>query len=226
MKPPPLRNPHWQRRCAAFLIDFTFLVAVALALTTTWWRRDLSAADATIDALRSAMNAAMANTFDSTGDASGVYASLLADPALNAAMMTFAHHLTNATLVVCVAYALLSAAWNLGGELSSWQGSPGKRLLGLRVVDISGRRAPFAQLLVRQIAAGVSWLTLNLGHLMAWWPPFRSLHDRIAGTDVVAPAGIGPLPGWGRTLLSIALLAAVLLPILFAAWLATRLATP
>lgn len=226
MNPPPLRNPHWQRRCAAFLIDFIVLATSALVLSAPWWRADLREADAAIDALRLAMNTTMANALDSGVDPASLHASLLLDPALRGAVAAFVHHLTSATLDVALAYALLSAAWSLGGELSSWQGSPGKHLLGLRVVDASGKRAPFAQLLVRQLAAGLSWLTLNLGHLLAWWPPFRSLHDRIAGTDVVAAPGSGPLPAWGRMLLLIALLAAVLLPILFATWLAMHLATP
>lgn len=226
MKPPPLRNPHWQRRCAAFLIDFGVLATVALIATTPWWRADLRQADAAIDALRSTMNATMAHALDTDADASGFYASLLSDPALRNAVTAFAHHLSNATLVVAFSYALLSAAWNLGGELSAWQASPGKHLLGLRVVDVSGKRAAFAQLLVRQLAAGLSWLTLNLGHLLAWWPPYRSLHDRIAGTEVVAAPGSGPLPAWGRAALSTALLAMILLPILFATWLAMRLTTP
>ncbi len=226
MNPPRLRNPHWQRRCAAFLADFAALAAAALLLTASWWRADLREADAAIDSLRSTMDATMAHALDANADPASFYASLLADPSLHAAVAAFARHVTGAILVVTLAYALLSAAWNLGGELSSWQGSPGKRLLGLRVVDASGKRAPFAQLMVRQLAAGLSWFTLNIGHLLAWWPPFRSLHDRIADTNVVASPGTGPLPGWGRTTLSIALLAAILLPILFAVWLAMRLTTP
>lgn len=226
MSPPPLRNPHWQRRCGAFLIDFIVLAATALLLTVPWWRAELREADAAIDALRATMDTTMSRALDTGADPASFYASLFSDSTLHATVAAFAHHVTAAILVVAVAYALLSAAWNLGGELSAWQGSPGKHLLGLRVVDVSGRRAPFGQLLVRQLAAGLSWLTLNLGHLLAWWPPFRSLHDRIAGTTIVAASASGPLPAWGRTLLSITLLAAILLPILFAAWLAMRLTTP
>lgn len=226
MRQPPPRNPHWQRRCAAFLIDFLVLATAALALTATWWRVDLREADTSIDALRSTMNATMAQALDTNADAAGFYASLLSDPSLHAAVTAFAHHATRATMVVAFAYALLSAAWNLGGELSSWRGSPGKHLLGLRVVDVSGRRATFAQLFVRQLAAGLSWFTLNIGHLLAWWPPFRSLHDRIADTNVAATPGAGPLPAWGRATLSMALLVAVLLPLLCAIRLAMRLTTP
>jgi len=225
MSAPP-RNPHWQRRCAAFLIDSLALALLALAVSVPWWRADLRRADAALDALRSTMNATMARALETGDDPAGFYASLLADPALRAAVTAFAQHVTGAIVVVTVAYALLSAAWNLGGELSAWQGSPGKHLLGLRVVDASGKRAGFAQLLVRQLAAGLSWLTLNLGHLLAWWPPFRSLHDRIAGTDVVAPADSGPPPAWARAALSIALSLAIVLPVVFAAWLAMRLTAP
>ena len=34
-----------------------------------------------------------------------------------------------------VGYALLALAWHVGGELSPWQGSPGKHVLGLKVTD-------------------------------------------------------------------------------------------
>lgn len=226
MSPPPLRNPHWQRRCAAFLIDFGVLATAALVMTSAWWRVDLREADSAIDGLRTTMDATTANALDAGANASGFYASLFSDPTLHVAVTAFTHHVADAILVVAIAYALLSAAWNLGGELSSWQGSPGKHLLGLRVVDAARRPTSFVQLLVRQIAAGLSWLTLNIGHLLAWWPPFRSLHDRIAGTDVVAIPGSGPLPGWARALLRIATLAAIVAPILFATWLAMRLTTP
>ncbi|MBS0225006.1 MAG: RDD family protein [Proteobacteria bacterium] len=226
MSPRSPRNPHWQRRCAAFLIDFLVLATVALLFTTTWWRVDLREADVAIDGLRTTMDATMARALDIDLDPASFYASLLSDPSLRTAVAAFTHSVTHATLIVAFAYALLSAAWNLGGELSSWQGSLGKHLLGLRVVDISGKRATFAQLVVRQLAAGLSWFTLNIGHLLAWWPPFRSLHDRIADTRVLATADAGPLPAWGRATLSIALLTAILLPILCAVWMAMRLTTP
>ena len=222
----PARNPHWQRRCAAFAFDFLIVAAVALAVSAPWWRADLRAADVAIDALRSTMDATMAHALETGSSPAGFYATLLVDPALQSAVTAFVQHVSAAIVAMAVAYALFSAVWHLGGELSSAQGSPGKRLFGLRVVDRSGRDAVFAQLLVRQAASGLSWLTLNAGHLMAWWPPFRSLHDRIAGTDVVAPTGIGPLPAWAKGMLSAATIAAILLPILFAAWLAMRLAAP
>lgn len=226
MRPPPLRNPQWQRRCAAFVIDSTVLAALALLLAMPWWRSDLRDADSVLDALRAAMNDAMTNALGSDAGTGSMYARLFADPALHASMMLFVHRVTDAILVVALAYAVLSALWNLGGELSGWQGSPGKHLLGLRVVDASGRRAVFPQLFLRQLAAGLSWLTLNLGHLMAWLPPFRSLHDRIAGTDVVVAPDVGPLPAWARVLLHLATLAAIVLPLLAVAWLAMRLSTP
>ena len=222
----PTRNPHWQRRCAAFAFDFMIVAAVALALSAPWWRADLRAADAAIDALRSTMDATMARALEAGSNPASFYAALLADPALRAAVRMFVQRASAAIFAATLAYALFSAVWHLGGELSSAQGSPGKRLLGLRVVDRSGSPATPAQLLLRQAASGLSWLTLNAGHLLAWWPPFRSLHDRIAGTDVVAPAGIGPLPAWAKGALSAIFMAAILLPILLSAWLAMRLTTP
>ena len=86
----------------------------------------------------------------------------------------------------CAAYALLAFAWHVAGDLSPWRGSPGKRLLGLRVESTDGRPMSLARATLREAGSALSWVTLNLGHLLALLPPKRqSLHDRLAGTRVV-----------------------------------------
>src|SRR5690606_26061153 len=69
---------------------------------------------------------------------------------------------------------------------------------GLRVTDRAGRPPSLPRSLSRHLAGAASWLTLNLGHALAALPPRQlALHDRFAGTRVVAASG-APLPGWAR----------------------------
>jgi uncharacterized RDD family membrane protein YckC len=79
----------------------------------------------------------------------------------------------------------LSVLWQFAGNLAG--GTPGKRLLGLRVVDASGESPGVARSFVR----AVSWLVLstpfaNFGFWLALFQPrTRTLHDLAAGTYVV-----------------------------------------
>ena len=107
-------------------------------------------------------------------------------------------------------FPLLALAWFVGFEASSRQATPGKRLLGLRVVDVDGRGIGLLRAVQRHLAGTLSWLTLNIGHLLAALPPQRlALHDRIAGTRVVQVAGTGALPGWARAWLGLLAVASV-----------------
>jgi len=98
-----------------------------------------------------------------------------------------------------VAYAVLGAAYFAGMEASPLGATLGKRLLGIHVVDLDGRRIGPGRALLRYASAGISWLFLNLGHAMAaWTADKRALHDYVAGTrvDNVDPADTA-MPRWG-----------------------------
>lgn len=70
-------------------------------------------------------------------------------------------------------------------EASSYQGTVGKWLVGLRVEDEAGYRLDLGQSFSRFFAGTASWATLNVGHLMAGWrPDGRAMHDLIAKTRV------------------------------------------
>ena len=70
-------------------------------------------------------------------------------------------------------------------ESSRHQASIGKRLLGIKVTNMQGEPFALPQSIGRFLAAGLSWITLNLGHaLAAWTPQRRALHDYVAGTRV------------------------------------------
>ena len=111
---------------------------------------------------------------------------LLHDPGLLQAAQALRSGLWTMAAPWLASYLLLALAWHVAGELSPWQGSPGKHAMGLQVTDLHGRRLPWPRVLVRHVAGLLSWLTFNFGHALALLPPERrSLHDRIAGAQVV-----------------------------------------
>jgi uncharacterized RDD family membrane protein YckC len=70
--------------------------------------------------------------------------------------------------------------------IASSGATPGKFMMGLRVVAVSGEKIGFGRALLRWIGEFVSGLTLGIGYLMViWHPERRALHDLIAGTKVV-----------------------------------------
>ena len=76
----------------------------------------------------------------------------------------------------------------IGGGLcdASWGGTPGKRLLGMRVVDRFGETPGTLRALLRN---GFKMLLLAPMGLGGWWAAFdgnrRALHDRLTGSWVV-----------------------------------------
>jgi uncharacterized RDD family membrane protein YckC len=87
-------------------------------------------------------------------------------------------------------------------ESSSYQATPGKRALGVKVVDLEGRRLSFGRATARWFSKILSGLICDIGYLMAGFTERKqALHDMIAGTLVVraqpshvqqlAPAGSG-----------------------------------
>lgn len=101
---------------------------------------------------------------------------------VNAAFAIVLSTLTRATLLA----ASTAAIYFIGFEASAWQATPGKRWLGIRVVDRLGQRIGWPRACARFLAGSLSWLSLNLGHaLAAWRSDGRALHDLVAGTRVV-----------------------------------------
>ena len=79
-------------------------------------------------------------------------------------------------------------------ESSSWQGTIGKKLIGLVVTDINGNRISFLRALGRNLAKFVSYIILLIGFIMAAFTKKKqALHDMMAGTLVVKkqPAKVG-----------------------------------
>lgn len=89
------------------------------------------------------------------------------------------------TYVACmVGYALLSSFLE-----SHYSTTLGKHLVGLRVEKVVGptpTRQTWPEALLRHVSAGLSWLTLNLGHVLVLFRQDRkALHDLITQTQVV-----------------------------------------
>ncbi|GGY28321.1 RDD family protein [Paludibacterium paludis] len=85
---------------------------------------------------------------------------------------------------------LLTILWlcSAAFESSSWQATPGKKILGLRVGDGSGRRLTLWRAIARQAGKCLSAAVLGLGFLaIAIDRDRRAMHDRLAGTRVTRP---------------------------------------
>jgi uncharacterized RDD family membrane protein YckC len=71
-------------------------------------------------------------------------------------------------------------------ESSAWQGTLGKKALGLEVTDLQGRRIGFGRASGRFFAKFISVLTLFIGFIMAGFTERKqALHDMIAGCLVI-----------------------------------------
>lgn len=71
-------------------------------------------------------------------------------------------------------------------ESSRWQATLGKKMLGVEVTDLEGRRISFARASGRYFGKIVSVLSLFLGFAMAGFTPKKqALHDMIASCLVV-----------------------------------------
>ena len=81
-------------------------------------------------------------------------------------------------------------------ESSPWMGTIGKRVWGIMVTDMEGKRLTFGRAGQRNFAKVWSILTLGIGFVMAGFSPTKqALHDHIAGTYVVlrhGEIGVGP----------------------------------
>ena len=70
-------------------------------------------------------------------------------------------------------------------ESSSLQATPGKRALGLKVVDLLGKRISFGRANARFWSKIISTLILYIGFMMIGWTKYKQgLHDKIAHTFV------------------------------------------
>lgn len=73
-----------------------------------------------------------------------------------------------------------------GQESSQYQATLGKRVLGIKVTDVNGRRLTFQQALIRWFCAALSYVSIYIGFAMAGFTQRKqALHDFMASTLVV-----------------------------------------
>jgi uncharacterized RDD family membrane protein YckC len=81
---------------------------------------------------------------------------------------------------------VIGVSYFAGMESSANQATLGKMALGLKVVDLHGRRISFGRAVGRYFAKLLSFITCLIGYIMIFFTEKRQgLHDMIAGTLVV-----------------------------------------
>ncbi|MBP2239939.1 putative RDD family membrane protein YckC [Cytobacillus eiseniae] len=91
-----------------------------------------------------------------------------------------------ATFVSLLIGFAASIAYFAGLHASKWQGTVGKKLLGLKVTDLNGQRITFWRALGRYLAMSFLSGILLVGYIIAGFTERKqSLHDLIASTIVI-----------------------------------------
>ncbi len=197
------------RRCAAWSIDIAVVLLATAMLCMARIRDGGARIAAAFDALAQSMARAMADLLHGATPLE-LARQWLADPRQREAITALSDAIAATVFPPLLAATLLALAWFALSEASPWQATPGKRLLGLRVVDAGGARIGLVRATGRHLAGTLSWITLNIGHLMALLPPQRqALHDRIAGTHVVQENADARLPAWASAWLVLQVVLAV-----------------
>ncbi|MBK9169489.1 MAG: RDD family protein [Bryobacterales bacterium] len=98
-----------------------------------------------------------------------------------------------AAVIVLAAFAIGHWLYHTILESSSWMGTVGKRVCGLRVTGLDGRRIGFARANGRYFAKFLSATFMSFGYLLAAFTEKKqALHDIAASTLVVrvVPSGL------------------------------------
>ena len=99
-------------------------------------------------------------------------------PDANATSLAALPHLTPLAIALTIPVVWLYYAFF---EASSWQATPGKRILGLYVTDLHGRPITFARATIRHFAKIISGLTFLVGYFLAGFTEKKqALHDMLA----------------------------------------------
>jgi uncharacterized RDD family membrane protein YckC len=80
-------------------------------------------------------------------------------------------------------------------ESSSWQGTVGKKVLGLRVTDMNGNRISFGRATGRYFGMILSSMICFIGFIMvAFTEKKQGLHDMLAGTLILKGDAVASYP--------------------------------
>jgi len=89
-------------------------------------------------------------------------------------------------LIVAIVNMIIFMFYRAYFESSSRQATPGKMIMGIKVVSLNGGQISFWQAFGRSVAQIISGLPLYIGFMMAGWSERKqALHDMICGTLVV-----------------------------------------
>ncbi len=181
----------------AWSLDAACLLPLVALLGGTRVHYAMTAAGAAVDSIRQALPRLMEGLLVNSQPTLQLAQAWLSDPAMAHAVGRLQTALGDILLTPMILYALLALLWSICFESSRWQATPGKRVLGVVVADIDGRRLKTGHALQRYLASSLSWLSLNIGHAMAALPPRHlALHDRISDTRVLRMHDSKHLPAW------------------------------
>ena len=97
-------------------------------------------------------------------------------------LMSIPHPTPQGFLVLLLVMWIYYAAF----EASSWQATPGKKLLRLYVTDVSGRRISFSRATFHNVGRMIAEMTFWVGYIpAAFTEKKQALHDMIAGCLVL-----------------------------------------
>lgn len=195
----PLPHAGFWARYAAWSLDAACLLPLVWLLSASRLGYAFEDARTQLQAIASAFPRLLGDALAIAQAPTDMARQLLADPAMATAAERLQSALGTLLFTPVLVYALLALPWSILFEQSSWQATPGKRALGLRVADEHGRRLKAGHALLRYLACGLSWLSLNVGHAMAALPPRHlALHDRLSDTRVLRRPGSARLPVWAK----------------------------
>jgi len=98
----------------------------------------------------------------------------------------FEHPVVSAQVVVVLADIILIWLYFAFFESSKMQGTPGKRIIGIRVTDFEGNRIAFGKATLRHFSKILSTIVFLVGFLMIGFSRKKQgLHDKIAGCLVL-----------------------------------------
>lgn len=101
---------------------------------------------------------------------------MASDPSVSFSTVQWVH------LILQVSLAIFYYTWFVG----KYGGTPGKLILGLRIVDEHGGPIGYSMAVKRYLATILSALTLGIGYLIAAWDSEKkTLHDILVRTRVV-----------------------------------------
>lgn len=180
-------RPRIAERSAAWIVDFLpAAICVALVQSALGFGSSALVREG-IDGLSRDLLEQLLQDVDAGEPLLSAALAISVDPAIHASATAFAVSVTVLLFKLVALYFVAAALWQLPVAIRTGA-TLGQRLFGLSMretADQSGRPPRASALILRFVTAGISWLTLNIGHAMVFLPPqYQTLHDRIAGIEV------------------------------------------